>query len=52
MSVIIGVDTLKASHTAVAVSREETELGRKRVRSGLFQREHLVEWAVPFPTPT
>ena len=34
MTVIIGVDQHKASHTAVAVSTTEVELARTRVRSG------------------
>jgi transposase len=48
MTVIIGVDPHKASHTAVAVSNNEQELARKRVRSGSAQAEQLVEWAAPF----
>ena len=32
MTVIIGVDPHKASHTAVAISDGEEELDRKRVR--------------------
>ena len=48
MSVIIGVDPHKASHTAVAVSGNETELGRKKVRSGATQAEQLLAWAKPF----
>ncbi len=34
MTVIIGVDPHKASHTAVAISDGEKELDRKKVRSG------------------
>ncbi len=34
MTVIIGVDPHKASHTAVAISDGEEELDRKKVRSG------------------
>lgn len=49
MSVIIGVDPRKATHTAVAISSgDEQELGRKRVRSGGQQAEHLLAWAAPF----
>ena len=48
MSVIIGVDPHKASHTAVAVSDDELELARKKVRSGCAQAEQLLEWAAPY----
>ena len=34
MTVIIGVDPHKASHTTVAIGDGEEELDRKRVRSG------------------
>ena len=34
MTVIIGVDPHKASHTAVAISDAEEELDRKKVRVG------------------
>ena len=37
MSVIIGVDPHKATHTAVAIYGTETELGSKRVRVTLGQ---------------
>ena len=48
MTVIIGVDPHKASHTAVAVSSREEELARTQVRAGGSQLEHLVTWAEPF----
>jgi transposase len=52
MTVIIGVDPHKASHTAVAVNASEEELGRKQVRAGRTQLEQLVSWAGPFTDRT
>src|SRR6202162_2425193 len=52
MTVIIGVDPHKASHTAVAISDGEEELDRKRVRSGGAQLAQLVSWAEPFEKRT
>ena len=52
MTVIIGVDPHKASHTAVAISGAEEELDRKRVRSGGAQLSQLVSWAEPFEKRT
>ena len=52
MTVIIGVDPHKASHTAVAISDGEEELDRKRVRSGGAQLAQLVSWAAPFEKRT
>jgi transposase len=52
MTVIIGVDPHKASHTAVAISDAEEELDRKRVRSGGAQLAQLVSWAEPFEKRT
>ena len=48
MTVIIGVDPHKASHTAVAISDAEQELDRKKVRSGGAQLAQLVSWAEPY----
>jgi transposase len=47
MSVIIGVDPHKATHTAVAIDRRETELARVRVRSTRQQVPQLLRWAEP-----
>jgi len=47
MSVIIGVDPHKATHTAVAIDRSETELARARVRSSRMQISQLLRWAEP-----
>ena len=52
MTVIIGVDPHKASHTAVAVGAEEAELSRKQVRAGPSQATRLVSWAAPFTERT
>lgn len=52
MTVIIGVDPHKASHTAVAISDTEQELDRKKVRSGGAQLAHLVSWAELFEKRT
>ena len=45
MSVIIGVDPHKATHTAVAIDRSESELARARVRATRKQVPQLLRWA-------
>lgn len=45
MSVIIGVDPHKATHTAVAVDCNEVELARARVRATRNQVPQLLSWA-------
>ena len=47
MAVIIGVDPHKATHTAVAIDRDEVELGRSRVRATRKQVPQLLHWAEP-----
>lgn len=47
MSVIIGVDPHKATHTAVAIDRSEVELARAKVRSTCHQVPQLLDWAEP-----
>lgn len=47
MSVIIGVDPHKATHTAVAVDCNEVELARARVRATRKQVPELLSWAEP-----
>ena len=47
MSVIIGVDPHKATHTAVAIDRTEAELARARVRVTRKQVPQLLRWAEP-----
>jgi transposase len=48
MTVMIGIDPHKASHTAVALDEHEQPLGELRVRSAANQVERLVEWAATF----
>jgi transposase len=48
VAVIIGVDPHKATHTAVAITGGEQEVGRKQVRSGGQQADELLAWAEPF----
>jgi len=52
MTVIIGIDPHKATHTAVAISGGEEELDRKKVRANRAQVDQLVSWAEPFETRT
>lgn len=52
MTVMIGVDPHKGSHTAVAVDGGEVSLAELRVRSGPKQLDRLVGWAVQFPERT
>jgi transposase len=52
MTVIIGVDPHKASHTAVAIDDREGELDRTRVRATRKQTLQLLEWAQPLGTRT
>jgi len=47
MSVIIGVDPHKATHTAVAIDRSEAELAQARVRATRTQIPQLLRWAEP-----
>lgn len=48
MSVMIGVDPHKASHTAVMVDDGEVELARRKVRASVGQAEQLLGWAATF----
>jgi transposase len=48
VTVVIGVDPHKGSHTAVAIDEHEQQLGRIRVRSGARQLEQLLAWAAAF----
>ena len=52
MTVMIGVDPQKGSHTAVAVDHSERSLAELRVRSGPKELERLVRWAEQFPERT
>lgn len=49
MTVMIGIDPHKGSHTAVAVDATENELGRLRVRASNRQVEQLLAWAEDHP---
>jgi transposase len=51
-AVVIGVDPHKDSHTAVAVSADERQLGRLRVRASAGQAQQLAEWAAAWPERT
>ena len=48
MTVIIGVDPHKASHTAVAIGGDERELATIKVRATRKQVAQLLAWAEPF----
>ena len=48
MTVMIGVDPHKGSHTAVAIDRDELELAKVKVRSSRRQVDQLRQWAEPF----
>ena len=50
--VMIGTGLHKASHTAVAISGAEEQLGQLRVRACAVQAERLLEWAAAWPERT
>jgi transposase len=52
VSVMIGVDPHKASHTAVAISPAEEPLGQLRVRACAAQADRLLAWAQAWPERT
>jgi transposase len=52
MSVMIGVDPHKGSHTAVAIGGDEAQLAKVRVRSSRHQLDQLLKWAAPFEQRT
>jgi transposase len=47
MTVIIGIDPHKASHTAVAIGRDEQKLAEVKVRATCQQTAKLLAWAEP-----
>ena len=49
MTITIGIDPHKASHTAVAIDKAEQVLDQLRVRACAKQTEQLCSWASPFP---
>ncbi len=52
VSVIIGVDPHKGSHTAVAIDRDEVQLARVQVRATRHQVDQLLKWAAGFEERT
>jgi transposase len=46
--VMIGIDPHKASHTAVAISRDEDQIASVKVRATSRQVNQLLTWAEPF----
>jgi transposase len=50
MTVIIGVDPHKATHTAVAIDRDERPLARTRLVADRAQVPRLLAWAEPLGT--
>ena len=52
MSVMIGIDPHKASHTAVAIDGGEDQLSSVKVRATRRQVDQLMSWAEPFETRT
>jgi transposase len=52
VTVMIGVDPHKASHTAVAIGVAEEPLGELRVRACAAQAEQLLAWAAVWPQRT
>ena len=52
MTVIIGIDPHKATHTAVAIDCDETELATITVRATRRQTDRLLGWAEPFEKRT
>jgi transposase len=52
MTVTIGVDPHKGSHTAAALDEHEEILGQLRARSGNDQMARLTEWAKAWPERT
>jgi hypothetical protein len=49
---MIGVDPHKATHTAVAIGLDETELARVQVRATRRQADRLLSWAAPLVLDT
>ena len=49
---MMGIDPREGSHTAVAVSADERQPGRLRVRASAEQARQLAEWAAAWPGRT
>ena len=52
MTVVIGIDPHKATHTAVAIDCDEAELATVTVRATKQQTDKLLGWAKPFTKHT
>ena len=52
MNVMIGIDPHKASHTAVAIGRDEDQVSSVKVRATAKPVEQLLCWAEPFEKRT
>lgn len=52
INVIIGIDPHKASHTAVAIDGDESQISSVKVRATLRQVDQLLSWAEPFEKRT
>lgn len=52
MTVIIGVDPHKSTHTAVAIDGDERPLGRLQIVADRCQTQRLLAWAAPFEDRT
>lgn len=52
MTVMIGIDPHKATHTAVAIDSNEQTIAEITVRSSKTQTAKLREWAAGFENPT
>jgi hypothetical protein len=52
MTVIIGVDPHKSTHTAVAIDCDEQPLARLRLVAEWCQTQRLLAWAEPLTTLT
>ena len=52
VSVMIGIDPHKASHTAAAIDPAECDLGQIRVRAAAGQVDRLLAWAEAWPERT
>jgi hypothetical protein len=50
MTVIIGVDPHKSTHTAVAIDRDERPLARVQLVADRCQVQRLLAWAEPLGT--
>ena len=52
MTITIGIDPHKATHTAVAVDSKEAVVGEHKVRASATQATALIDWAQGFASRT